>query len=71
MLSFVDRHWYIVVSSAYVPRPVPSGSTSSQSFVYKITSLGPRILPCGTPDVISDDEEDCPPTTAWILRPVK
>ena len=71
MLSFVDRHWYIVVLSAYVPKPVPSGTTSLQSFVYKINSVGPRILSCGTPDVISDDEEDYPPTTAWILRPVK
>ena len=63
----VERDWYRVVSSAYVPSPMPGGRMSGQSFTYSRNNVGPRMLPCGTPALMLWGVDDWPPTTALIV----
>jgi hypothetical protein len=39
------------VSSAYSPVEVVGGITSGRSLMNRRKSMGPKILPCGTPEV--------------------
>ena len=45
---------YSFVSSAYSPLEVVGGITSGRSLINRRKSMGPKILPCGTPEVTGD-----------------
>jgi hypothetical protein len=51
-----------LVSSAYSPVDVHSGLTSARSLMKSKKSIGPKMLPCGTPEVTGDHDEEieCP-----------
>ena len=55
-----------MVSSAYVPRPIPGEIMSCQSFTRSRNIVGSRMLPGGTPALMSRGVDDWPPTTAMI-----
>ena len=62
----VEIDWYRVVSSGYVPSPMPGGRMSWQSFTYSRNNVGPRMLQRGTPALMLWGVDDWPPTTALI-----
>ena len=41
------------------------------SFTYTRNSSGPKMLPCGTPDVILLSLDSCPPTLTLYVRPAR
>jgi hypothetical protein len=51
------------VSSAYNAAEVSFGSTFERSFIKIANRTGPKILPCGTPDVTGAKEDATPSTT--------
>ena len=57
---------YNFASSAYKPDDVAWGMTSGRSLINKRKSMGPRMLPCGTPEVIGDHPEATPITTRCV-----
>ena len=48
------------MSSAYNAAEVSSGTTFGRSFIKIANRTGPRILPCGTPDVTGAQEDATP-----------
>ena len=65
--SGVEISLYNLVSSAYSPVYVDSGMTSGRSLTKSKKSIGPKMLPCGTPEVTGDHEEPVPSTTTrWV-----
>ena len=59
------------MSSAYKAASESSGMTSGRSFMNKTNSIGPRILPCGTPDVTEHQLDTAPSITTLCVLPVK
>ena len=49
-----------MVSSAHIPVDVDSGMTSGKSLMKSKKSIGPKMLPCGTPEVTGDHDEADP-----------
>ena len=62
--------WYRVVSSAYVPSPMPGRRMFLQSYAYSRNSVGLRMLPCGIPALKLWGVDDWPPMTALHDLPV-
>ena len=51
-------------SSAYkIRQAVGDKGTSQTPLIYKMKRSGPRIEPCGTPEVTGRDEKEAPETT--------
>ena len=48
----------ILLSSAYSAMVLSEQTTSGKSLMKITKNSGPRIEPCGTPEVISDKEEE-------------
>ena len=61
--SRVEISLYNLVSSAYSPVDVDSGMTSGKSLMKSKKSIGPKMLPCGTPEVTGDHDEAALSTT--------
>ena len=65
--SRVEISLYNLVSSAYSPDDADSGMTSGKSLMKSKKSIGPKMLPCGTPEVTKDLDEAAPAvTTRWV-----
>ena len=58
--SGVEISLYNLVSSAHSPVDVHSGMTSGRSLMKSKKSIGPKMLPCGTPEVKGDHDEAAP-----------
>ncbi|CAB4035867.1 Hypothetical predicted protein, partial [Paramuricea clavata] len=51
------------VSSAYIAFEEPLDISSGRSFMKIAKSIGPKILPCGTPEIIGTQLDGTPSTT--------
>jgi hypothetical protein len=54
------------VSSAYIASEEPLDITSGRSFMKTAKSIGPRILPCGTPEITGTQLDGTPSTTLLL-----
>jgi hypothetical protein len=66
--SGVEISLYNFVSSAYSPVDVDSGVASGRSLMKSKKSIGPKMLPCGMPEVTGDRGEAAPSTTTHWVR---
>ena len=62
---------YNLVSSAYIASEEPPDIASERSFMKIAKSIGPKILPCGTPEITRAQPDGTPSTTTLWVRQLK